>query len=221
MRPSLGFPAFLGPLLCERGFAQLAPLRSQTWTSRALSLFAATKRHTPTPLKRLYYKVTPSTATYKLARPTMLPAYDWQKTRAFSLPTDQYGWIRINMSGRESQGVVPPQQYDELCTELEQMLSALTAEEGQPLVRQIARTAPDPESARCNPLPDLVVHWHEAAFDPSLKIKGSNVTAQLVSTKSTGQHTAPGFCIYRGNGDSELDGVVNAKDLNSLIAAGL
>ncbi len=221
MRPALGLPAFLGPLLCERGFSQLATLRSQTWTGRALSLFAATKRHTPAPLKRLYYKVTPSTATYKLARPTMLPAYDWQKTRAFSLPTDQYGWIRMNLIGRESQGIVPLDQYDELCAELEQMLSTLTSEQGDPLVQNVARTAGDAVSARDNPLPDLVIHWRDAAFVPSLKIKGSNVTAQLVSKKSTGQHTAPGFCIYRGHGHSELGSVVDAKDLNRLIDASL
>jgi predicted AlkP superfamily phosphohydrolase/phosphomutase len=221
MRPALGFPAFLGPLLCERGFSQLATLRSQTWTSRALSLFAATKRHTPTSLKRLYYKVTPSTATYKLARPTMLPAYDWQKTRAFSLPTDQYGWIRINLIGREAQGIVPLDQYDELCTELEQTLLGLTSEQGETLVHDVARAATDAKSARGNPLPDLVVHWRDAAFVPSLKIKGSKVAAQLVSKKSTGQHTAPGFCIYRGNRGRELDGIVNAKDLNGLIAASL
>jgi predicted AlkP superfamily phosphohydrolase/phosphomutase len=219
MRPALGFPAFLGQLLCEKGFSQLAPLRSQTWTGRALSLFAATKRHTPTPLKRLYYKVTPSTATYKLARPTMLPAYDWQKTRAFSLPTDQYGWIRINLIGRESQGIVPLDQYEELCSDLEQMLSSLTSETGEPLVQTISRTATNVESARENPLPDLVVHWRDAAFIPSLKIKGSNVAAQLVSKKPTGQHTAPGFCIYRGK--AKLDDLVNAKDLNGLIAASL
>src|SRR5215813_13604056 len=73
MRPALGFPAFLGPLLCERGFSRLATWPSQSWTSRALSVFAAIKRNTPAPLKQLYYQVMPATATYKLARPTMLP----------------------------------------------------------------------------------------------------------------------------------------------------
>src|SRR6185436_17830470 len=106
MRPARGFPAFLGSLLCERNFSSLASWRSQTWRKRALSLFAAAKRRSPVALKNFYYHVTPITATYKLARPTMLPAYDWQKTRAFSLPTDQYGWIRVNLSGRESQGIV-------------------------------------------------------------------------------------------------------------------
>jgi predicted AlkP superfamily phosphohydrolase/phosphomutase len=221
MRPALGFPAFLGPLLCERGFSSLETWRSQSWSSRALSLFAATKRHAPTVLKKLYYQVTPITATYKLARPTMLPAYDWSRTRAFSLPTDQYGWIRINLMGRESQGVVPLDEYDHLCEELKQTLLSLSSEEGELLVEEVRRTAADAAAARVNPLPDLVVHWRDAAFSSSLMIKGSKVQAHMVSKKSTGQHTTPGFCIYRGSGEADRDGVVEAKDLSRLIAASL
>lgn len=220
MRPTLGFPVFLGPLLCSQGFSSLATWRSQTWTKRALSLFAACKRHAPTPLKKLYYSVMPVTATYKLARPTMLPAYDWQNTRAFSLPTDQYGWIRVNLIGRESQGIVLPSDYEKLCMELEQMLLSLRSESGEALVQDVTRTAGDAANARVNPLPDLVVHWRDAAFSPALKIKGSQVQPQMVSKKSTGQHTTPGFCIYRGNGDPGRDGVIDAKELHRLVAAG-
>jgi predicted AlkP superfamily phosphohydrolase/phosphomutase len=221
MRPALGFPAFLGPLLCERGFARLATWRSQSWTERGLSMFAAVKRNAPAPLKKLYYQVTPSTATYKLARPTMLPAYDWQNTRAFSLPTDQYGWIRVNLLGREAEGIVSPDNYEALCADLIEMLSALRSETGELLVAGVTRTAPDAESALCNPLPDLVVHWRDAAFMSSLQIKGSKVAAQMVSKKSTGQHASPGFCIYRGNNGASLEPIIPAKDLWRLIAAGL
>ena len=221
MRPALGFPAFLGPLLCERGFAQLTTWRSQSWTARGLSMFAAVKRNSPAPFKKLYYQVTPSTATYRLARPTMLPAYDWANTRAFSLPTDQYGWVRINLAGREAEGIVSPGEYEQLCSELTEMLSLLTSENGELLVADVLRTAPDVESARVNPLPDLVVHWRDAAFASSLRIKGSKVPAQMVSKKSTGQHASSGFCIYRGRGDAGVDGVVAAKDLWRLMTAGL
>jgi hypothetical protein len=54
-----------------------------------------------------------------------------------------------------------------------------------------------------------------------LKIKGSDVPAQMVSKKSTGQHASPGFCIYHGNGGSELGTVVAAKDLARLIITSL
>jgi len=221
MRPALGFPAFLGPLLCERGFSLMESWRSQSWNKRALSLFAATKRHAPAGLKKLYYQVTPITATYKLARPTMLPSYDWSKTRAFSLPTDQYGWIRINLIGRESHGIVAPEEYDKLCTELEQMLLSLASEDGELLVQDVKRTAADAAAARANPLPDLVVHWRDAAFSSSLKLKGSKVQAQMVSQKSTGQHKTPGFCIYRGDREWGRGDVIDAKDLSRLMAASL
>ena len=220
-RPALGFPAFLGPLLCERGFSRLANWTSQSWTSRSLSLLAATKRHTPTALKELYYELTPTRATHKLARPTMLPAYDWENTRAFSLPTDQYGWIRINLVGREAQGSVPPDRYEATCKQLEKMLRALTDESGRALVADVTRTATNAESAISNPLPDLVVHWADAAFASPLKISGSDVQVEPVGKKSTGQHASAGFCIYRGGSGSDSSGIVAAKDLGRLITGSL
>jgi predicted AlkP superfamily phosphohydrolase/phosphomutase len=221
MRPALGFPAFLGPLLTERGFSRLASWSSQSWINRALSLLAATKRHTPEGLKNLYYKLTPTAAIHQLARPTMLPVYDWENTRAFSLPTDQYGWIRINLIGREAQGSVPLDQYNETCAQLEKLLLGLANENGQSLVQDLTRTAPNAESAPGNPLPDLVVHWEDAAFASPLKIKDSKVQAEPVGKKSTGQHASEGFCIYRGNRDSDLGGVLAAQDLGRLITASL
>jgi predicted AlkP superfamily phosphohydrolase/phosphomutase len=221
MRPALGFPGFLGPLLTERGFSRLASWGSQSWTNRALSLLAETKRHTPEGLKNLYYKLTPTAAIHKLARPTMLPVYDWENTRAFSLPTDQYGWIRINLIGREVQGSVPLDQYNETCAQLEKLLLGLTNENGQSLVQDMMRTAPNAESAPGNPLPDLVVHWEDAAFASPLKIKDSKVQAEPVGKKSTGQHASEGFCIYRGNRDWQLDAVLPARDIGRLITASL
>ena len=101
------------------------------------------------------------------------------------------------------------------------MLSTLTSETGELLVEDITRTAVGADSALVNPLPDLVVHWRDAAFVSSLKIKESRVPALMVGKKSTGQHASPGFCIYRGQEDTGLDSVVAAKDLWRLIAAGL
>jgi predicted AlkP superfamily phosphohydrolase/phosphomutase len=220
MRPASGFPAFLGPLLIERGFSRLANWSSQSWRDHALSLLAETKRYTPEKLKRLYYKLTPTKATHKLARPTMLPLYDWANTRAFSLPTDQYGWIRINLVGRETEGSVPLDQYDDTRAQLKKLLLGLIDENGQPLVRDIVSTASSAEQALSNPLPDLVVHWEDAAFAWPLKIKDSKVQVEPVARKSTGQHASEGFCIYSGNGNRFSSGVVEAKDLGRVIANG-
>jgi hypothetical protein len=217
MRPALGFPAFLGPLLCERGFARLANWSSQTSRDRALSLFADMKRRTPDKLKKLYYKLTPTSTTHRLARPTMLPVYDWANTRAFSLPTDQYGWIRINLVGREAKGIVPLDQYEDVCEQLKKLLAGLTNNDGEPLVRDIVSTVSSPQQALSNPLPDLVVHWEDAAFAWPLKIRDSKVQVDPVARKSTGQHASQGFCIYSGPNNSFSNDVIDAKDLGRLI----
>jgi predicted AlkP superfamily phosphohydrolase/phosphomutase len=120
-----------------------------------------------------------------------------------------------SLIGREAQGIVRVDEYDKLCAELDQMLVALTAADGELLVKDVVRTAANAEEALGNPLPDLVVHWNDAALASELKIKGSRVETQGVSKKSTGQHASEGFCIYRG--DSELDGFVDAKELSRLI----
>ena len=71
------------------------------------------------------------------------------------------------------------------------------------------------------PFLDDSISWCDAAFDSSLKINESKVPALMVGKKSTGQHASPGFCIYLGQEDACSDGVVAAKDLWRLIAAGL
>jgi predicted AlkP superfamily phosphohydrolase/phosphomutase len=221
MRPALGFPAFLGPLLSERGFSRVAGWSSQSWRGRALSLLAGTKSHTPDNLKKLYYKLTPTKATHKLARPTMIPVYDWANTSAFSLPTDQYGWIRINLIGRELEGSVPLDQYDDTCDQLKRLLLCLVNEDGQPLVRDIVSTASNAGHALSNPVPDLVVHWEDAAFACPLKIRDSKVQVGPVATKSTGQHASEGFCIYSANDNKFSSEVVEAKDLARLMIRSL
>ena len=97
----------------------------------------------------------------------------------------------------------------------------LVNEDGQPLVENVVRTSANNESAFINPLPDLVVHWQDAAFAWPVKIKDSKVRVEPVGKKSTGQHASEGFCIYRGGDDWGTDGVVAAKDLGRLMISSL
>jgi predicted AlkP superfamily phosphohydrolase/phosphomutase len=185
-----------------------------------MTLMATVKRRTPNVLKRLYYKNLPATTTQRLARPTMMPAYNWQQTRAFSLPTDQHGWIRINLSGREAKGMVAAEEYDELCRELETKFLSLTTPEGKPLVREVIRTNCTAADALASRLPDLVVHWEDAIFESPLRIKGSLIDTSPVGTY-TGQHALDGFCILKGGPDLGSLEVLRAKDLGDLISRSL
>ncbi len=198
MQPTLGIQAFLAPLLLETNWARLSDWSSKSWRERALSLFAAMKRHAPAGLKKLYYKTLPRTATLHLAQPTMLPTYDWSRTRAFSLPSDQHGWIRLNLMGREAKGIVRPQEYEGTCRELRQMLLELVTEDGRRLVRDCLITSHSYEDALTQPLPDLIVHYEDAAFDPHMRIKGMSFEPQAIGQKFTGQHAHEGFLIAAG-----------------------
>jgi hypothetical protein len=101
------------------------------------------------------------------------------------------------------------------------MLLGLTTESGASLVRDIVRTSASAKCALGNPLPDLVVHWENAAFASPLSIKDSKVRAEPVGKKFTGQHASEGFCIYRGANGQQPGGVVAAKDLGRLMTAGI
>src|SRR5678815_2003607 len=141
MKAAMGSPAFLAALLCAQGFSSLLDWQSQSWAERQTSLLAGLKKKAPLSLRKLYYRVAPPAAIQQVARPTMLPVYDWARTRAFSLPTDQYGWIRINLQGREEKGSVSIDRYEETRAELETMLRDLKDINGQLLVRDLVFTA--------------------------------------------------------------------------------
>jgi predicted AlkP superfamily phosphohydrolase/phosphomutase len=218
MQPTLGIQAFLAPLLLESNWARLSDWTSKSWRERALSLLAAIKRHTPAGLKKLYYKTLPRNATLHLAQPTMLPTYDWSRTRAFSLPSDQHGWIRLNLMGREAQGIVQPQAFKETCCELRQMILDLVTEDGKPLVRDCLITSHTYEEALTQPLPDLIIHYEDAAFAPQMRIRGMSFEPQTIGQKFTGQHALEGFLIASGQQELIPNApIVTAKDLHRMI----
>ena len=194
-RPGRGVVGLLDPVLHALGYSH--DVRASRPTARTVfrAALAAVKRRTPLAVKRVYHRRIPRAARFRLAGPTMMPALDWKRTRAFALPSDQHGWVRVNLRGREAEGIVPVDDYEPLLDELEHELARLTDEEGRPLVKGLMRPAPDgaPEL-----LPDLVVHWTEAAFAAPVRVAGLDVEATPIARRITGQHRAEGFCVAVG-----------------------
>jgi predicted AlkP superfamily phosphohydrolase/phosphomutase len=217
MRPTHGVPTFLQPLLCERGYAKMASWATKSWTERAIAVMATVKRHTPSAIKKMYYRTMPPTTTMRLARPTMLAGFDWKETRVFPLPADQHGWVHVNLKGREGKGIVDPQEYEGLCQELEQMLRALKASDGRPIVHKVFRTAQNVDQAMAQTLPDLVVHWEDAAFSTPLKIQDTNFESEPTGKKFTGRHALDGFCIVKGASQFSEQTTLRATELHQLI----
>jgi predicted AlkP superfamily phosphohydrolase/phosphomutase len=219
MQPSGGVAAMLGPFLCEKGYARLANRKSSA--QRAADVFGLAKRVAPRSVKRLYYRLIPGSTAMVLARPNVLPAYDWRQTRAFALPTEQHGWIRVNLQGREAEGIVPPEEYEPLCLEIEEVVRSMTNDAGQALARNVIRSVARVEEAMSLPTPDLIINWEDAALFSPLRIRGSSVESRTVGQKFTGQHSLDGFGILRGPWSIDGCETVFAKDLPELFRKAL
>jgi predicted AlkP superfamily phosphohydrolase/phosphomutase len=196
MRPGPGIATVLEPLLIALEFTSPAEWRRQSWGDRGRTVFGAAKRRVPSRLKARYHRASSHEVRHRLARSTIVPPYDWSRTRAFPLPTEQHGSIRINVVGREAKGIVPEHDYHATCDQLVDALQASTTVDGKPLVRDVLRTA---DGARLpKHLPDLVVHWEDAALLPPVRVAiGSvEIESEPIRTDWTGQHTAHGFCIF-------------------------
>jgi predicted AlkP superfamily phosphohydrolase/phosphomutase len=127
---------------------------------------------------------------------------DWSKTRAFTLPTDLEGCIRVNLKGREPQGIVEPgREYDALCEEIRARLLELTNPlNGAPAARCVWIRNQVFPGKRQEQLPDLIVSWNDEAPFQNIAsprfgcIEGDNADPR------PGTHSPHGFLLAAGAG---------------------
>jgi predicted AlkP superfamily phosphohydrolase/phosphomutase len=91
---------------------------------------------------------------------------DWRKTTAFAIPSAYTSFIRVNLRGREREGIVEPgAEYNSLLDRIEADLKQLIdPETKKPAVTGVSRTV---ELFDCAPhafLPDLFVEWLPGRF---------------------------------------------------------
>lgn len=127
---------------------------------------------------------------------------DWSKTRAFTLPTDLEGCIRINLKGREPQGIIEPgREYRELCEEIRARLVELTnPANGAPAVRHVwVRNEVFP-GERQEQLPDLIVAWNnDAPFTTIASPRFGCIEGENADPRP-GTHSPDGFLLATGAG---------------------
>jgi predicted AlkP superfamily phosphohydrolase/phosphomutase len=196
MGPSRGVPMFLDPVLRERGWAATPNRRSRRARDLVRAPLAWGKRRAPMTVRRAYHALVPRSVVWRVAKRTTLEPHDWSRTRAFALPTNQHGFVRINLRGRERDGVVAARDYGRVWDELAAELAELKAHDGRPLVRRVLHggggDAPPPL------MPDLVLHWAEAAYDRPVRVADTSVESMPRELNLTGTHRLDGFCVSRG-----------------------
>lgn len=177
------------------------------------------RKYESNPIKRLLRPWTPSKFLRSGQQPDLISPYElheqsaplnwmpamwykplWSQMKAFALPAFASGQIRINLQGREPNGIVAPSEYDAVCNELTQILYRLRdARTGNPIVKEVVRTRQNatedgPEFSDA----DLVLIWQEHPTDvvdsPDLGRIGP------VTYYRPGGHSDKGFLMAKGPG---------------------
>jgi len=164
----------------------------------------------PKDFRKAIARQLPRSLRDKLAQRVDTAAIDWSRTRAYCLPTDLEGCIRVNLQGREPEGIVAPgAEYDELCASLTSSLEQLVdVGSGRPAVSRVVRTDQEFPGPKRESLPDLIVLWSSNEDLSGVSSEEIGVVEAESPDERPGTHSPPGFLLAHGKsvgGDSSLD----------------
>jgi predicted AlkP superfamily phosphohydrolase/phosphomutase len=134
----------------------------------------------------------PDRVALELTSRLELRGVDWAQTPAFAHPADNQGYVRLNLRGRERDGVVGPGEAEELLDRIARGLATFCDPDGAPAVARVDRVAEHHPGERVAWLPDLVVQWSER---PATTLKGVQsdefgaVVRQGAGSGRSGNHT--------------------------------
>jgi predicted AlkP superfamily phosphohydrolase/phosphomutase len=116
----------------------------------------------PTSVRSEAARLLPARAALKLTARLESPKLDWSRTRAFSVPSDVQGFVRLNLRGRERLGIVDPAEADAVLDEVAAGLLSFRDDDGRQVVDSVVRTSEvEGDGERADWLPDLLVRWSD------------------------------------------------------------
>jgi predicted AlkP superfamily phosphohydrolase/phosphomutase len=121
-----------------------------------------------------------------------LRGVDWSATRAFAHPADNQGYISLNRTGRERDGIVGEGEAAELIAQIREGLLDFRDPDGEPAVLAVDEVAERWQGAAADRLPDLVVRWRPTSsvdLDALHSPRFGSVRRQGAGSGRTGNHT--------------------------------
>ena len=103
----------------------------------------------------------PDRAALELTARLELRGMDWSQTSAFCHPADNQGYVRLNLRGRERDGIVDPGEAGALLQVIAEGVASFCDPDGSPAMAGVDRVAEHHDGARADQLPDLVVRWSD------------------------------------------------------------
>lgn len=128
---------------------------------------------------------------------------DWSRTEAFAIPVFYASQLRVNLRGREPEGIVEPGTgYEDVLHRIEADLARLVdPESGEPAIVRASRTV-DLFGLDAPPdrLPDLFVEWRSGSYMPRVVHPHAELTQKRPEFFRRSDHSHCGFVAAAGPG---------------------
>ena len=162
----------------------------------------------PPALRRGLARPLPDKLLHEVTTRLVMRGIDWDRTPAFTLPTPHEGYVRLNLRGRERDGIVDAGEADALLDAIAEALETFRDSDGPPSIAGVDRVSElVGGGAEAHRLPDLVVRW---TTRPSTSLQGvtSPVYGDVVRRAGTGRsgnHTADAWVLVVPRSSSAAD----------------
>jgi predicted AlkP superfamily phosphohydrolase/phosphomutase len=224
MAHNFGAPFLLRDILVrlhvtEPCSSKTPPGKAPDFIDRLDTLLAWGWKHTPKEIKQKFKPVADRfygcIHSGHIQVPSSALHIDFRKSKCFPLDNGgPVGGIRINLAGREPNGIVKPGvEVDTLCEDLaETLLKILDYDTGIPMIKSVKRTDRLYQGDYLDHLPDLLVEWSDKKFLGSMGA-GNPDRSKLTLTSEkigiiegvnpdcrTGDHRPEGLFVALGSG---------------------
>ncbi|HEY7322516.1 MAG TPA: alkaline phosphatase family protein [Candidatus Binatia bacterium] len=161
-------------------------------------------------------RVLPAPLVMEVTARLAMRGVDWSKTKAFMLPSADCGYVRLNLMGRERDGIVDPKEAPRLMERIAAGLHTFSDPDGSPAVKTIEFTSNSlGYDTFSHPFPDLVVHWSER-LPPQPAVVHSPIFGPVASagwgSGRTGEHCDDAWALIVP-GSSRLRNPVNSPHI--------
>jgi predicted AlkP superfamily phosphohydrolase/phosphomutase len=154
-----------------------------------------------TPVIVTLKKLAPARLWEKWTRRLLFARERWCDSRAFCLPNDYCGSIRINLEGREPRGKVSRNDYDAACAELsEELLKLENPDSNSPAVEAVLKIRDVYPGEFSDRMPDLSVVWSDKFPIRALHSPRVGTVRGESPERRPGSHSNVGFFTAAGPG---------------------
>jgi predicted AlkP superfamily phosphohydrolase/phosphomutase len=208
-------PDMLNAVLGTNGSQDSAVPGSWLWRLRA---------SVPTRLRTQIAEVLPRRAVIELTMRLETRGTDWSNVRAFTLPSDALGYIRLNLRGRERDGTVAPAEADALVDEIVAGLTSFSDPDGGPSISAVERVPELGPKGDGPALPDLLVRWSDrpaVRLDRVISPTFGEVPRRGTGSGRSGNHNPEAWAVVIPPSTNHADagGPTRITDLSATVSA--